>query len=122
MGYIRNMRARGRGFEARWYDETALDANSKPKQRSKTFRTHGDAKAWLKRIDNTTPDERQDADDARTRAATPFGVIAEWWYETTTGLKPKTRRGYRGILEPFCFPASARSRSARSPPGPSTCS
>src|SRR5438046_666054 len=51
-----------------------------------------------------TDKNRGDFIDPR-QAATKFRVVAEDWYATTADLRPKTRAGYRYILDGHILPA-----------------
>lgn len=83
------------GWEIRY-----RDANRRTRRR--TFRTkqaaldfHAAVRTDLNRGDWIDP----------ALARTPFSGVAERWYRTTEGRKPKTRAGYRSILDFHLLPA-----------------
>jgi integrase len=76
-------------WEARWYDPDG-------KQHSKNFMKKTDATRHVREME--TAKDRGGYIDPRL-GRTTFRVVAEAWYTTTSGLKPKTRAGYRSILD-----------------------
>lgn len=93
MGATRK-RSSGR-WEARWYDEANV-------QHSKTgFPTKKAATAFIR--DKEGAKVRGETADP-TRGRVPFRQVAEDWYESTTHLKPSTRKGYRQILDAYLVP------------------
>ncbi len=85
---------RGKRWLARWVDH---DGN----ERSKAF----DRKAEAQRhsIDVTTALTTGSYADPKRGAAT-FATVAEPWFDSKCGLKPKTRVGYRSLLDVVVLP------------------
>ncbi len=99
MGSVSNRKARGRGWEARWY---TVDREGKRKQHSKTFTTKREADLYLKSVEgDVVHGEFIDPEKGKT----PFAVVAELWYRTVApNLKEKTKAGYRSILDYHLLP------------------
>lgn len=85
-------------FEVRYYD-------SHGRRRGKTFKRREDAKRWMAL--NEAAKVRGEWIDPRD-AATLFAGVAEAWFAGTVALKPKTRVGYRQILDTHVLPAFGR--------------
>jgi integrase len=106
VGYVRNRKGRGRGYEARWYDPSSLDANGKPKQRSRTFATQAEARQFIRAVEG---DKVRGSYIPPDLAKTPFAEVARRWF----GAKerewtPKTRAGYESILRKLIDEFGAR--------------
>jgi integrase len=87
---------------------------------------HGQGKRWLARWVDHDGQERTRAFDRKTQAqqhingvtaalstgtyadprrgAVTFGTVAEPWFDSKSGLKPKTRAGYRSLLDVLVLP------------------
>jgi integrase len=79
---------------ARWVDN---DSN----ERSKAFARKADAQRHL--ADVTTALTTGTYADPKRGAAT-FGTVAQPWFDSKSGLKPKTRAGYRSLLDVVVLP------------------
>jgi integrase len=86
MGSIRQ--TPGGNWQARFRDPAG-------KTRGKTFKRKVDARKFLERVE--ADKQRGDYLDPRAGKLT-VGQVADEWYATTVGLKPKTRAGYESIL------------------------
>jgi integrase len=91
-----------------------------------TTARHGQGKRWLARWVDHDGNERSKAFDRKTQAqhhitevtaalttgtyadpkrgAVPFATVAEPWFDSKSGLKPKTRAGYRSLLDVVVLP------------------
>ncbi|MGO9651963.1 MAG: site-specific integrase, partial [Mycobacterium sp.] len=79
---------------ARWVD---LDGN----ERSKAFARKAQAQAHI--ADIITGLTMGSYADPKRGAAT-FATVAEPWFDSKRGLKPKTRAGYRSLLDVVVLP------------------
>jgi integrase len=79
------------------------------KTRGKTFRRKIDARKFLERVE--ADKQRGDYLDPRAGKLT-VGQVADEWYATTAGLKPKTRAGYESILRVHIRPTFGTVRVA----------
>ena len=91
-----------------WFGLVANASISSPtaapdrKQRSKSFCTKVEAQRWLRsEIGKLDRDVWVDP----TGGATPYRVHAERWLDGLVDIKPKTRHGYRGLLDTRVLPA-----------------
>jgi integrase len=91
-----------------------------------TTARHGQGKRWLARWVDHDGNERSQAFDRKAQAqahitevttaltagtyadpkrgATTFATVAEPWFDSKSGLKPKTRAGYRSLLDVVVLP------------------
>lgn len=84
----------GKRWLARWVDH---DGN----ERSKAF----DRKAEAQRhISDVTASLSTGTYADPKRSAVTFGTVAEPWFDSKSGLKPKTRAGYRSLLDVVVLP------------------
>lgn len=93
-------------YEVRYYDAHG-------RRRGKTFKRREDAKRWMAL--NEAAKVRGEWIDPRD-AATLFADVAEAWFAGTASLKPKTRVGYRQILDRHVLPAFGRRPIAKIAP------
>ena len=71
------------------------------RQRSKSFRTKGEAKGFLASVESSK--QRGDWTDPR-RGKVKFGDFSRQWLETTVHLKPSTRTSYEMLLRRHVLP------------------
>lgn len=89
-----SIQRRGSKWRARYYGPDG-------RERNKTFNRKVDAQRWI--ADQKARISRGEwVDPAALRVE--FGVIAEEWFGTTWHLKPRTRDGYRRILDRRVLP------------------
>lgn len=86
--------AQGRRWLARWVDHSG-------NERSKAFDRKADAQRHIGYI--TTALTTGTYADPK-RAAARFGTVAEEWFSSKASLKPKTRAGYRSLLDVLVLP------------------
>ncbi len=100
-GHVRGRGKRADGstkWQARWrHPEDASDRN----RRERTFRTKKEAERWIAAMD--TDALRGSYADPR-RGEVRFKTVAEEWKGTWGDLAPKTRVGYRSILNNHVLP------------------
>ncbi|MCT7657628.1 tyrosine-type recombinase/integrase [Mycobacterium deserti] len=84
----------GKRWMARWVDHDGLE-------RTKAFDRKADAERH--RVEVTTQLTTGTYADPR-RGAVTFGTIAEPWFDSKSGLKAKTRAGYRSLLDVVVLP------------------
>ncbi|WP_253842708.1 tyrosine-type recombinase/integrase [Mycobacterium colombiense] len=84
----------GKRWMARWVDHDG-------QERSKTFDRKADADRH--RVEVTTQLTTGTYADPR-RGAVTFGTVAEPWFDSKSGLKAKTRAGYRSLLDVVVLP------------------
>jgi integrase len=90
----------GKRWLARWVDH---DGN----ERSKAFDRKAEAQRYI--TDVTAALHAGNYADPR-RAAVTFGAIAEPWFDSKSGLKPKTRASYRSLLDVVVLPRWGETR------------
>lgn len=100
-GHVRNLGKRRDGstkYQARWrHPDNASDRQ----RRERTFKTKREAERWISAMD--TDAVRGTYADPR-RGDVKFKAVAEEWKGTWGDLAPKTRVGYRSILEHHVLP------------------
>ncbi len=84
----------GKRWMARWVDHDG-------QERTKAFDRKADAERH--RVEVTTQLTTGTYADPR-RGAVTFGTIAEPWFDSKSGLKAKTRAGYRSLLDVVVLP------------------
>lgn len=102
MGSVRKSR-NGR-YEARWYDPDG-------RQHSQTFRKKANADRHVRAMEDAK--DRGSYIDLQKGRTTPFRRVAEEWLATTEHLKPKTREGYKNILDYHLLPSFGHLSIAR---------
>ena len=91
---------RGKRWMARWVDH---DGN----ERSKAFDRKAEAQRHI--TDVTTALTTGSYADPK-RGAVTFATVAEPWFDSKSGLKPKTRAGYRSLLDVVVLPRWGKTR------------
>lgn len=86
--------AKGLRWLARWVDHDG-------QERSRGFRRKADASAHIARV--LTALETGSYADPK-RGTVTFAAIAAPWFDSKSGLKPKTRAGYRSLLDGIVLP------------------
>jgi integrase len=84
----------GRRWLARWVDNDG-------QERSKAFDRKADAQAHINRV-NAALTTGTYADPKR--GSITFATVAEPWFDSKSGRKPKTRAGYRSLLDVIVLP------------------
>jgi integrase len=84
----------GRRWLARWVDHEG-------QERSKAFDRKSDAQHHINGV--TTALSTGTYADPK-RGAVTFATVAEPWFDSKSGLKPKTRAGYRSLLDVLVLP------------------
>jgi integrase len=84
----------GKRWLTRWTDHSG-------ETRSQSYDRKADAER--KRVEVTTQLTTATYADPK-RAAVTFGTVAEPWFDSKSGLKPKTRAGYRSLLDVVALP------------------
>lgn len=105
MGHVR--RTKGGSWQARYRDPTG-------RERARTFPRKIDAERFLALVEvEKVRGEWVDPEAGKITVA----EFSERWYATTVALKPKTRAGYRSLLDSRILPYHRRvpRRSGRRP-------
>ena len=95
----------GRRWLARWVDHDG-------QERTQAFARKAEAQQHI--ADVTTSLTTRELRRPR-RGAVTFATVAEPWFDSKSGLKPKTRAGYRSLLDVVVLPRWTRRRSETSP-------